>query len=120
MRLQLTLQNGEAIAGGREAGRVTKGGVVLEEAAVAGGGNDAANATAEDPAGSVADAILPLASKREMRRRGARETPSSSNDNDNLSKLRHAIDEYEPQRIVSRKAKRRIGAPTSGTYGKQL
>lgn len=134
MCLQLTLRNGVAVAG-REDTNVSNveknpGDIILEEVIVTGSGNDTritANALVEDPS-RIADGILSLLSKREIRRRRSQETSSNLDesrtvivnvhDDDDLEKLKNAITEYEPQRITSGKAKRKIIDVPSNTHGK--
>lgn len=131
---------GDAAAGRDNSGvsRTEKqraGEVILEEVIITGSGNDTrvtVDAVAKDPSTQLEDEILSLLSKREIReRRHARRRSSSKSDqdasqsrtvirnDDDLERLKHAIAEYEPQRITSRKTKRRIvDGSNATTHGK--
>lgn len=123
--MQLTLRIGDAVAGRNNTRVENNPKIILEELIISGTGNDTrvtADAVAED-ASTIGDQILSLLSKREIRRSGRpKQTSSNSdqdtaqsrtvivdvNDEDNLERLKHVIAKYEPQRITSRKTKRKI------------
>ncbi|EZA50638.1 hypothetical protein X777_10989, partial [Ooceraea biroi] len=109
------------------------GKVILEEMIITGSGDDTrmtADAVAKNST-QIEDEILSLLSKREIRKRHARR-PSSKSDQDanqsstvivdvrndevDLERLKHAIAEYEPRRIVSRKTKRKIVDGLNATH----
>lgn len=110
------------------------GKIILEEVIVAGSGNNTriiANAVAEDPT-RISDDVLSLLSKRETPD-GARssslyldqdveQTRASivnvDEDEDDIERLKRVIAKYEPQRIVSRKSKRKIVDAPDATHGK--
>ncbi|KAL0125773.1 hypothetical protein PUN28_004673 [Cardiocondyla obscurior] len=103
-------------------------GIVLEEVIITGSGNNTrviANAVAED-ASQLDDEILSLLSKRETRR-GERtdldqdavqsHTTVNANEEDDLEIMSRVIAKYEPQRLTSRKTKRKIVDSSNGTRG---
>ncbi|KAM0727571.1 hypothetical protein ACS0PU_005820 [Formica fusca] len=121
----LTLRIGDAVAGRNNTRVENNPKIILEELIISGSGNDTrvtADAVAED-ASTIGDQILSLLSKREIRRSERSKQTSSNldqdtaqsrtvivdvNDEDSLERLKHAIAKYEPQRITSRKTKRKI------------
>ncbi|KAL6265610.1 hypothetical protein P5V15_002404 [Pogonomyrmex californicus] len=128
----LTLQIGDA---GRNHTNVSSAKndskIILEEVIISGSGNDTrviANAVAEDVS-SLDGEILSLLSKREKRGGGHSIQTSLNSDRDDqdaaqsridlneeaeLEMLNRVIAKYEPQRIASKKTKRRIGS--NGTH----
>ncbi|XP_011872563.1 PREDICTED: uncharacterized protein LOC105564643 [Vollenhovia emeryi] len=120
----LTLQIGDA---GRDHTNVSAARsepkIILEEVIVAGSGNNTrviANAVAEDAAGLDGE-MLSLLSKRELRRSGRSNSDRddqdaaqsgdalvNANEEDDLEVMSRVIAKYEPQRLTSRKTKRKI------------
>jgi len=130
--LQLTLQIGDA---GRNHTNVSNPRsdpkIILEEVVIAGSGNNTriiANAIAEDKS-KLDDEILSLLSKREIPGSGhskllfvqSRTAIVNANKEDDLEDLEimsRVIAKYEPQRLSSRKTKRKIVDGSNGTHGK--
>lgn len=131
--LQLTLRIGDVVAGRNDTTSVEiDPKIILEEVIITGSGNGTrviANAVAED-ASTIGDEILSLLSKREIQRSERPKQTSSNLDQDaaqsrttvnvdvnedDLERLKHVIAKYEPQRITSRKTKRKI---INGSHGK--
>jgi len=133
--LQLTLQIGDA---GRNHTNVpnprSDPKIILEEVVIAGSGNNTrviANAVAEDKS-KLDDEILSLLSKREIPGSGhskqtdqdaaqSRTAIVDANEEDDLEDLEimsRVIAKYEPQRLSSRKTKRKIVDGSNGTHGK--
>jgi len=133
--LQLTLQIGDA---GRNRTNVSNPRsdpkIILEEVVIAGSGNNTrviANAVAEDES-KLDDEILSLLSKREISGSGhskqtdqdaaqSRTAIVNANEEDDLEDLEimsRVIAKYEPQRLSSRKTKRKIVDGSNGTHGK--
>ncbi|XP_012227286.2 ankyrin repeat domain-containing protein 11-like [Linepithema humile] len=130
----LTLQIDDAVAG-RNASDVKRDPrVILEEVIITGSGNNTrvtANAVAEEPS-KIGDEIISLLSKRNARRRRLKQTSSdqdadqshavavnAENDED-LERLKRVIAKYEPQRITSRKTKRKIVDGTHDIHDKTI
>lgn len=105
--------------------------IILEEVIISGSGNNTrviANAVAEKPS-QLSHEILSLLSKREIREqrltsdqdagesRDATIVHAEDDDHD-LEKLKHVVAKYEPQRIASRIAKRKIVVAPIDIYGK--
>ncbi|CAL1685388.1 unnamed protein product [Lasius platythorax] len=122
----LTLRIGDVVAGRNDTTSVEiDPKIILEEVIITGSGNGTrviANAVAED-ASTIGDEILSLLSKREIQRSERPKQTSSNLDQDaaqsrttvnvdvnedDLERLKHVIAKYEPQRITSRKTKRKI------------
>lgn len=131
--MQLTLQIGDA---GRNHTNISDAKsdpkIILEEITITGNGNNTrviANAVAED-ASKLDDEILSLLSKREIRRNGRSNTDQgdqdaqsraaivNANEEDDLELMSRVIAKYEPQRLTSRKTKRKIVDGSNGTHGK--
>lgn len=138
--MQLTLQIGDA---GRNHTNVLNAKndpkIILEEVIIAGSGNNThviANAVAEDTS-KFDDEILSLLSKREIRGSGRSKQMSLNSDqddqdaaqsraavvnaneeDDDLEIMSRVIAKYEPQRLISRKTKRKIVDGSNGTHGK--
>lgn len=129
MCLQLTLRIGDTVAVSNDTNVEVDPKIILEEVIITGSGNDTrviANAVAED-ASTISDQILSLLSKREKRQTGHSKETSSNLDQDaaqsrivdvneeDVERLKRVIAKYEPQRITSRKTKRKI---VNGAHGK--
>lgn len=132
--MQLTLQIDDAVAGrnGANASDVKRDPrIILEEVIITGSGNSSrvtASAVAEEPS-KIGDEIISLLSKRNARRRRSKPSNQDANqsrvaivsaedDAEDLERLKRVIAKYEPQRITSRKTKRKIGDGLNGTHGK--
>lgn len=125
--MQLTLQIGDAGRNHTNVSHAESGPkVILEEVIIAGSGNNTrviANAVAED-ASKLDDDVLSLLSKREVWRgrrnsnfdQDAAESRAASidaNEDDDLELMSRVIAKYEPQRLTSGKAKRKIDSSHS-------
>lgn len=118
---QLTLQIDDAVAkrGVSNAGSDSK--IILEEVIITGiNGNNTrvtASAVAEDPS-KIGEEVLAFLSNGQTRRRRSKQTSNFDQNaassivddvtEDDLERLKRVIAKYEPQRITSRKAKRKI------------
>lgn len=113
--------------------------IILEEVIITGSGNNTrvvANAVAKDVS-ALDDDILSLLSKREIRKSGhsrltnsnpvdqdaaqSRAAIINANEEDDLEDLEimsRVIAKYEPQRLTSRKTKRKIVDGSNDTHGK--
>lgn len=128
--MQLTLQIGDA---GRNHTNVSNAKsdpkVILEEIIITGNGNNTrviANAVAEDA--SKLDETLSLLSKRRSGRSNtgqddqdaaqSRASIVSADEEDDVEIMSRVIAKYEPQRLTSRKTKRKIVDGSNGTHGK--
>ncbi|XP_050445472.1 protein phosphatase 1 regulatory subunit 12A-like [Cataglyphis hispanica] len=120
----LTLRIDDAVAGRNDTRVENNPKIILEELTISGSGNNTrltVDAVAQDAA-TIGDRILSLLSKREIQSSGHSKQTSSNldqdaaqshivtdvNDEDDLERLKHVIAKYEPQRIISRKTKRKI------------
>jgi len=133
--LQLTLQIGDAERNHTNVPNPKSDPkIILEEIVIAGSGNNTrviANAVAEDKS-KLDDEIFSLLSKREIPGSGhskqtdqdaaqSRTAIVDANEEDNLEDLEimsRVIAKYEPQRLSSRKTKRKIVDGSNGTHGK--
>lgn len=123
---QLTSQIDDAVAG-RDASDVRRDHprVILEEVIVTGSGNDTrVIANAVEPA-RIGDEMISLLSERNARRRRWKQTSSDRDAatavnaaEEDEEKLRRVIARYEPQRVTSTKAKRKIVDGPNGAHGK--
>lgn len=127
--MQLTLRIGDAVAVRNDTNVEVDPKIILEEVIITRNGNDTrviADAVAKD-ASTISDQILSLLSKRDKRQTGHTKQTSSNLDQDavqsriadvndeDVERLKRVIAKYEPQRITSRKTKRKI---VNGAHGK--
>lgn len=135
--MQLTLQVGDAEHNHMKISNATSDReIILEEVIIAGSGNNTriiANAVVKD-APELDDEVLSLLSKREIQESDNLKQISSdqddqdaaqsqaavvnANEEDELEIMSHVIAKYEPQRLTTRKTKRKIIDGSNDTHGK--
>lgn len=128
--MQLLLRIGDAVAVRNVTNVEVDPKIILEEVIITRNGNDTrviADAVVAEDASTISDQLLSLLSKREKRQTGHTKQTSSNLDQDaaqsrvadvndeDVERLKRVIAKYEPQRITSRKTKRKI---VNGAHGK--
>ncbi|KYM93908.1 hypothetical protein ALC62_15481, partial [Cyphomyrmex costatus] len=133
--VQLTLQVGDAERNDTKISNATSDReIILEEVIIAGSGNNTrviANAVAKD-ASELNDEMLSLLSKRDIQEsEHSEQSPSdqddqdaaqshaavvNANEEDELEIMSHVIAKYEPQRLTTRKTKRKIVDGSNDTH----
>ncbi|EGI57351.1 PREDICTED: E3 ubiquitin-protein ligase RBBP6-like isoform X1 [Acromyrmex echinatior] len=129
----LTLQVGDAERNPTKISNTSDSEIILEEVIIAGSGNNTrviANAVAKD-ASKLDDEVFSLLSKREIQESRRSKTSSdqddqdaaqsraaviNANEEDELEMMSHVIAKYEPQRLTTRKTKRKIIDGSNDTH----